>query len=362
LTSTAPPESIDFSVQQIKHENKVLLSYRVERVYPLPVITIYQTCLQEGKSPGTQLQSVNEEDDEPEDLQATREPEENDDGTRSSRRRRIAENDDNDHVNDEDGEDREDRDPIGKEDDNRSKLEDDNDREESLRQHKEDDDLKETKMNPRLDYKEWTSVPSSKKRRVRRVIKEGKGDSVSLLSSQHKRPDEGLHQRKSIGLRMEWLPLIPREDSVFNDSPTTKTKVIIHESKEGGIPEPPPRRRDPDTQDTNDEDQDNGISEDGDEDRSEKDLEYEMQTEATTITSHASSSSSSLLSSTAGQEVYTMQHVQFMDSVEVLDNYRKSGCFFSMGRNTSPVIFELKLTIPSTDFVVRKSMEYFPGE
>lgn len=355
-------------MQPIKHEDKILLSYRVEKVYPLPVITIYQTCLQDASQAGVgQLQSL--EDEEPEDLQAREEP----DRTPTTPRRRITkdEDDNDDHVNDEDG------DPFGKEDDDNSSLDYDQEEAQQLDQRQASllkttpfDRKKARKIIKKKEADKETSpsTPVVDKEHSR----DDHHDPSSLLHDEDERPshhtDSLQHRRRSIGLRLEWVPLMPRDTSVFNGPPTAKTKVVIFESKDWSLPDPPSRVHE--NQDSEDDDQDNLASQDDNEDalenrgsRRKKMLEDEVETERTSeATRHGSSSSSSLLSSTAGQEVYTMQHVQFMDSVQVLDNYRKSGCFFSNRGLSSPVIFELKLTIPSTDFVVRKSIEYFPGE
>lgn len=188
-------------------------------------------------------------------------------------------------------------------------------------------------------------------------------------------------KRKSIGLRMEMpVPLNSRETRMTSTSMTStssppsasRTKVLIHQSKEWFVSaDNLGRQQLNDSEETRDEgdeeeEENNFISTDDVIEssrgkRRKKMLQEDQEQEK--VSQDHSSSSSSLLSSEEGQAVYTMQHVQFMDLVEVLDNHRKSGCFsFASRTRATPVIFELKLTIPETEFVVRKSIEYFPGE
>lgn len=184
-------------------------------------------------------------------------------------------------------------------------------------------------------------------------------------------------KRKSIGLRMEMpVPLNYRETRMTSTSSppsASRTKVLIHQSKEWSVSaDNLGRQQLNDSEETRDEgdeqeeeEENNFISTDdvieSSKGRRRKKMLQEDQEQEKVSQDH-SSSSSSLLSSEEGQAVYTMQHVQFMDLVEVLDNHRKSGCFSFARTRATPVIFELKLTIPSTEFVVRKSIEYFPGE
>ena len=410
---TAPPESIEFSVEPIKHEDKILLSYRVEKVYPLPVITIYQTCLQEGRKRTT---SGGQQEDEPEDLQAT-------DAVEEERR--------------EEGEEAED--PITREEDNdnSSFLRDDEDEDEEEKRNDLQDKTQNSdgqrgvrpisvtaKKRKRQERKtrrkmmigtreemsegdkedeERHSLPSfNDKRRVsfektnhHPLVANHLDDQLSAATepivhsrdswtknnSSSKRQHIKLWnqgaRKKSIGLRME-MPVSLNERMTSASSPpfASRTKVLIHQSKEWFVSADNVRRQqlnDPeetrDEGDDEEEEENNFISTDdvieSSKERRRKKMLLEDQEQEKVSQDHSSSSSSSssLLSSEEGQAVYTMQHVQFMDLVEVLDNHRRSGCFsFGSRMRATPVIFELKLTIPSTEFVVRKSIEYFPGE
>lgn len=63
------------------------------------------------------------------------------------------------------------------------------------------------------------------------------------------------------------------------------------------------------------------------------------------------------------QEVpfFTLQHVQYIDFSDVYLNYNKLNCEFVEGEEVS-ITFSLQITIPGTDFVVTKSIQFYPGK
>lgn len=57
---------------------------------------------------------------------------------------------------------------------------------------------------------------------------------------------------------------------------------------------------------------------------------------------------------------FTLQHVQYIDFSDVYLNYNKLSCEFIEGEEVS-IAFSLQITIPGTDFVVTKSIQFYPG-
>jgi len=347
LQYIAPPESIEFSAEPIKHEEKILVSYRIHKVYPLPVITIYQSCLEVGRRPGPVKQE--EEDDDqgilfpmtsnPVDSSlAMEEEEKEDDEAQREARKRILER--KRRIKSRKERHKEDGSPFVDQRDASVRNEDP-----KSRTNDEDDD---TLVSPVVLVHPRESRSNSRTRmtKMKKNKRQGRRQEVN---------DGNKKRRKSIRLRMEWVPQPTSSlNSSYSLSQTPKTKILIHESKEWFVTDNNPVGQQDNA--IQEESQDNLVSEDA----------TEEETDGTTsfLDEEDSHTSSSLVSDKDGQAVYTLQHVQFMDMIEVLDNYRQSGCFLPDGnlRTASPVIFELKLAIPSTDFVVRKSIEYFPGE
>lgn len=292
------------------------MSYRIEKVYPLPVITIYQSCLhgREGKDidqPQTQLDDDDDDDDEREDDEGNEER----------------------NTIEEDGDDQ----PTDKREKNRQ------------------------------------TSPTRKEQSQRRVK---------------------LHKSNPVDLRHEVERTDRVADSVSRDrdgSVRSRRKVAIHEPKYSSGHDVTHTYRnlsnDDDDFDNDDVRQEEHVGKNADNlpytttsrhnrlrHRNRRILSTRSKTQVSSSRkSHSQRHSGGQLQSFStapplwtgdkeGKEetVYTMQHVQYLELREIADNYQVSGC--SRENGDYPVIFELKLTIPSTDFVVRKSIEFFPGE
>lgn len=75
---------------------------------------------------------------------------------------------------------------------------------------------------------------------------------------------------------------------------------------------------------------------------------------------HFKDYSHSLASSPHEESFFTLQHVQYIDFSDVYLNYNKLNCEFREGEDVS-ISFTLQIKIPGTDFVVTRSILFYPG-